>query len=64
MSLMYLFPTPIYKDPATISNYDTVQLEIQKTLKYIKDNDDLENVAYIYKDAAKRKQENPLVEDE
>lgn len=57
---MYLFPTPIYKDPATISNYDVVQLEIQKTLKYIKDNDDLENVSYIYKDAAERKQENPL----
>jgi uncharacterized protein (TIGR02466 family) len=60
MPLMYLFPTPIYKDPATISNYDVVQLEIQKTLKYIKDNDDLENVSYIYKDAAERKQENPL----
>jgi uncharacterized protein (TIGR02466 family) len=60
MPLMYLFPTPIYKDPATISNYDPVQLEIQATLKHIKDHDDLENVSYIYKDAAERKQKNPL----
>lgn len=60
MPMMNLFPTPLYKDPATTANYDPVQLEVQAALKYIKDNDDLENVSYIYKDAAKRKQENPL----
>jgi uncharacterized protein (TIGR02466 family) len=60
MALMYLFPVTIYKDHPTISNYEPVQLEIQACLKYIKDNDDLENVSYIYKDAAIRKQENPL----
>jgi len=59
MPIMYLFPTPIYKDSPTQSNYDPVQLEIQAVLKHIKDNDDLENVSYIYKDAASRKQKNP-----
>jgi uncharacterized protein (TIGR02466 family) len=56
MPLMYLFPTTIYKESATTSNYDPVQLEIQACLKHIKDNDDLENVSYIYKDAGERKE--------
>lgn len=51
MSLMYLFPTPIWKEPATLSNYDPVQLEIQAVLKHIKDNNDLSDVSDIYKDA-------------
>ena len=59
MSIINLFPTPIYRDPATLSNYHPVQLEIQDCLKYIKDNDDLENVSYIYKDAGIRKKEKP-----
>jgi uncharacterized protein (TIGR02466 family) len=58
MPMMYLFPTPIYKDPATMSNYDVVQLEIQKTLKYIKDNDDLSDVSDIYKDAGKHNKDH------
>ena len=62
MSLMYLFPTPIYNEPADISNYDPVQLEIQAVLKHIKDNNDLENVSYIYKDAKNIKDENYLEE--
>ena len=60
MPLMYLFPTPVYREFATIATYDSIQLEIQACLKHIKDHDDLENVSYIYKDAGKRKQENPL----
>lgn len=60
MPLMYLFPTPVYREFATISTYDSIQLEIQDCLKHIKEHDDLENVSYIYKDAGKRKQENPL----
>jgi uncharacterized protein (TIGR02466 family) len=60
MPLLYLFPTPVYREFATIATYDSIQLEIQTCLKYIKDHDDLENVSYIYKDAGKRKQENPL----
>jgi len=60
MPLMYLFPTPIYKDPATVYNYDPVQIEIRDCLQYIKDNDDLENVSFIYKDSGKRKQEKEL----
>jgi uncharacterized protein (TIGR02466 family) len=60
MPLLYLFPTPVYREFATIDTYDNIQLEIQACLKYIKDHDDLENVSYIYKDAGKRKQENPL----
>jgi len=57
---MYLFPTPVYREFATISTYNDIQQEIQACLKHIKENDDLENVSYIYKDAGKRKQENPL----
>lgn len=60
MPLMYLFPTPVYREFATISTYNDIQQEIQACLKHIKENDDLENVSYIYKDAGKRKQENPL----
>ena len=60
MPLMYLFPTPVYREFATIATYDSIQQEIQACLKHIKENDDLENVSYIYKDAGKRKQENPL----
>lgn len=60
MPLMYLFPTPIYREFALISSYDKIQQEIQTCLKYIKDNDDLENVSYIYRDAGQRKQEKPL----
>jgi uncharacterized protein (TIGR02466 family) len=60
MPLMYLFPTPVYREFATIDTYDSIQLEIQACLKHIKDYDDLENVSHIYKDAGKRKQENPL----
>lgn len=51
MALTYLFPTPIWKDPATIYNYDPVQLEIQAALKDIKDNNNLNDVSDIYKDA-------------
>jgi uncharacterized protein (TIGR02466 family) len=57
MPLYNLFPTPIYKDPATLENYDPVQLEIQAALKTIKETDDLSHVSYIYKDAGARKQE-------
>lgn len=60
MPLMYLFPIPIYREYANVLTYDDIQLEIQACIKHIKENDDLENVSYIYKDAAKRKQENPL----
>lgn len=60
MPLMYLFPTPVYREFATISTYDDIQQEIRACLKHIKDYDDLENVSYIYKDAGKRKKENPL----
>lgn len=58
MSAINLFPVTIWKDPATMGNYDPVQLEIQSALKHIKDNDDLENVSYIYKDAGERKKEH------
>ena len=51
MSLTYLFPTPIWKDPATISNYDPVQIQIQSALKDIKSNNNLDDVSDIYKDA-------------
>jgi len=51
MSLMYLFPTPVYQDHATISNYDPVQIEIRDVLNYIKENNDLDDVSDIYKDA-------------
>lgn len=60
MPLMYLFPVPVYREFATVATYDNIQLEIQACLKHIKENDDLENVSYIYRDAGKRKQENPL----
>jgi len=60
MPLMYLFPTPVYREFATAYTYDNIQLEIQACLKHIKETDDLENVSYIYKDAGKRKKEKPL----
>lgn len=60
MPLMYLFPTPVYREFATVSTYDSIQQEIQTCLKHIKENDDLENVSYIYKDAGKRKKEKPI----
>jgi uncharacterized protein (TIGR02466 family) len=55
MSAINLFPTTIWQDPATPTNYDPVQLEVQAALKHIKDNNDLENVSYIYRDAGERK---------
>lgn len=60
MPLMYLFPTPVYREFATLDTYDTIQQEIQTCLKHIKDHDDLENVSYIYRDAGSRKKEKPL----
>lgn len=59
MPLYNLFPVPIYKDPATVENYDPVQLELQAALKQIKETDDLTHVSYIYKDAGERKKERP-----
>jgi uncharacterized protein (TIGR02466 family) len=65
MGIINLFPTPIYKDPASLENYDPVQIEIKKCLNYIKENDDLEDVSYIYKDAGKRKKEiNYFISDQ
>lgn len=52
MPLMYLFPTPIYTDQATLDNYDSVQLEIQAVLKHIKETNNFDDVSDIYKDAA------------
>lgn len=53
--LINLFPTPIYKEPATTANYDVTQIEIRDCLNKIKEEDDLECVSYIYKDAGERK---------
>lgn len=60
MPLMYLFPTPVYREFATLDTYDAIQKEIQECIRHIKDNDDLENVSYIYRDAGSRKKEKPL----
>jgi uncharacterized protein (TIGR02466 family) len=58
MSLNYLFPTPIWQDPATLSNYDPVQLEIQAVLKKILEEDNLDDVSDIYKDAGERNKDH------
>jgi uncharacterized protein (TIGR02466 family) len=57
--LINLFPTPIYKQPATIYNYDNIQIEVRDCLNTILEKDDLECVSYIYKDAGERKRNRP-----
>ena len=57
MSEIHLFPTTIWSEPADSSNYSSVQLEIQKALTHIKDNNELDDVSYIYRDAGERKQD-------
>jgi hypothetical protein len=57
--LINLFPTPIYKQPATIDNYDITQIEVRDCLNKILEEDDLECVSYIYKDAGERKKNRP-----
>jgi len=57
MSLINLFPTPIWKDLATQENFDSVNFEVESALNYIEKNDDLSDVSYIHKEAAQRKRE-------
>jgi len=59
MGLMNLFPTPIYRDMATLENYDEVQIEVKTCLDKILAEDDLECVSYIYRDAGERKKNRP-----
>lgn len=51
MGIINLFPTPVYREPATLSNYDPVQLEIKECLEYIKNSGDLKDVSHIHKEA-------------
>ena len=55
MGLMNLFPTPVFRDMATLENYDEVQIEVKTCLDKILAEDDLECVSYIYRDAGERK---------
>ena len=70
MSLIQLFPTCVWKDPATQENFNSTNSEIVNVLDYIIENDDLSDVSYIYPEAAKRKQathtgqEGYLINDE
>ena len=57
MSLIQLFPTCIWKSPASQENFDSVNLEVSAAINHIKENDDLSDVSYILPEAAKRKQE-------
>lgn len=50
-SIMYsLFPTPVLRVPATVENYDPVQLEIQAAWKVIQSEKDYSSTSYLYKD--------------
>jgi len=60
MSLMYLFPTTIYQEFATLENYDPVQIEIQSCLKEIHETKNYCNVSYIFKDAKNIKENKSL----
>lgn len=60
MSLMYLFPTTIYQEFATVNNYDPVQIEIQSCLKEIHETENYCNVSYIFKDAKNIPEEKTL----
>ena len=55
--LIPLFPTLIYRDPATISMYDVVQTEVKACLDKILESDDLDEVSYIQEEAGKRRSE-------
>jgi uncharacterized protein (TIGR02466 family) len=57
MSIVNLFPTPIWRDRPTQENFESNQNEVELALKYIEDKDDLSDVSYIHKEAAKRKRE-------
>lgn len=55
--LISLFPTQIYIDPPTISNYDLVQAEVKTCLDTILSKDDLNEVSWVHADAKKRRDE-------
>lgn len=51
-STMYsLFPTPVLRVPATLQNYDPVQLEIKAAWERIQKEKDYSSTSYLYKDA-------------
>lgn len=51
MSEIYsLFPTPVLRVPATLENYDPVQLEIQAAWNLIQSTKDFSSTSYLYKD--------------
>jgi uncharacterized protein (TIGR02466 family) len=56
-SVMSLFPTPIYRDPALVSNYDIVQQEVKNCLTKILETNDLDEVSWIHEEAAKVREE-------
>tara|TARA_B110000503_G_C7167937_1_gene422802 strand:- start:5362 stop:6057 length:696 start_codon:yes stop_codon:yes gene_type:complete len=54
MSNMYaMFPTPVIRVPASQSNYDAVQLEVQAAYKKIQEIGDTTAASYLYKDSTK-----------
>ena len=56
-----LFPTPIYSDPATLSNYDPVQLEVKAVLDIVKQTG--EGISYTYHNIEKWNIENSTKSD-
>lgn len=46
-----LFPTLIYRDPATVDNYDPVQMEVKNCLTKIEQERDYSEVSWIHEEA-------------
>jgi uncharacterized protein (TIGR02466 family) len=46
-----LFPTPVLRVPATLKNYDPVQLEIKAAWESIQKEKDYSSTSYLYKDS-------------